>query len=118
MTEYNYIYINIIFDIICHIFGRPLNIAGFEPQFSDICQESQNDSNVSNQNNHAAASPWLRRSWSPNYSVLALAVHAVVSSRIYLSYSFCIIITFSTLYCGPKMTITNLDTSLDSLSND
>jgi hypothetical protein len=52
-----------MFDIILHIFVRPLNTAGFKPQFSDICQESQNDSNVSNQVIHAAASPWLRCSW-------------------------------------------------------
>jgi hypothetical protein len=46
------------------------------PHFSVICQGLQNDSIVSNQINHAATSPWLRRSWSLNYSVLVVnAVH-------------------------------------------
>jgi hypothetical protein len=27
--------------------------------------------------NHAAASPWLRRSWSPNYSVLVLILRTI-----------------------------------------
>jgi hypothetical protein len=35
--------------------------------------------------NHAAASPWLRRSWSPNYSVLVrlCAARHIMLSKMY-----------------------------------
>jgi hypothetical protein len=40
---------------------------GFVPQFSDICKGYYR---MKDKDNHAAVSPWLRCSWSPNYSVL------------------------------------------------
>jgi hypothetical protein len=46
---------------------------------------SQSDSNVPNQVRHSPASPWLRRSWSLNYSVLVFLIASFYFSTFQLA---------------------------------
>jgi hypothetical protein len=50
----------------------------FVTHFSDICKGLRISFNLVN---HAAASPWLRRSWSPNYLVLVLILILILILR-------------------------------------